>query len=181
MVFTYIREEEELYNLGGRDCGRAFYCEWRTLAPSTYLSWNPWHLHAQHGAPVPEPRPGSVARHSLESALSICLCTKGTRRRNARVFVLLSSVPYRIAASPAGVPRGRFLHHCVPSVSLPSLSFRPPLTEQGMSERVSLHAETLSFGALSKLCLLKDRILWMRHLGWTSEDLLKTGTENHLG
>lgn len=95
MVFTYIREEEELYNLGGRDCGRAFYCEWRTLAPSTYLSWNPWHLHAQHGAPVPEPRPGSVARHSLESARSICLCTKGTRRRNARVFVLLSSVPYR--------------------------------------------------------------------------------------
>lgn len=153
MLFTYIREEE-LYNLGGRDCGRVSYGEWKILAPLTCLSWNPWHLYAAARNLCCRPIPGTVARHSLpKSVPSIRLCTKSTHR-NARVpsyFCFL----YHIAAFPtgdfsfpSGVPVWRCLHHlwlhhqCLPA----SLSFLPPFAEQEMFECILLHAETLSLG-----------------------------------
>lgn len=68
MLFTYIREEE-LYNLGGRDRGRVSYCEWKILAPLTYLSWNPWHLYAAARNLCSRPIPGTVARHSLNKSV----------------------------------------------------------------------------------------------------------------
>lgn len=136
LCYIHIREEE-LYNLGGRDRGRVFYCEWKTSAPLTYLVLEciPSLCCSRDSFPR------TVVSHSLnKSVLSIHICPDGTRR-NVSPRPRLETFPFLLRFSCAVF----FNSDLAASVFLLPLSFLPPLAEREVCKRILFRAQTFSF------------------------------------
>ena len=134
VLLTYIREEE-LYNLGGRDRGRVFYCEWKMSAPLTSLVLE----YITSLRCSRDSLPGTVVSHSFnKSALSTHICPDGMRRNvplrpHWRLFLSFWGPHVPLSSTVT-------CHRC-----LPALSFLPPLAEREVCELILFHAQTFSF------------------------------------
>jgi len=84
---TYIHiREEELYNLGGRDHGRVFYCEWKTSAPLTCPG-----MHSVFNGDFPCPGMHSVFNAAAETpSLGRWSATASTSLCSPSTFVLMA-------------------------------------------------------------------------------------------